>query len=356
LGLDGAERAEFERAGRTAPPVRANHNGPRPSDAGPPLIGRSGEVAGLAALLRRPGVRMVSVIGPAGVGKSRVARAAAERLAAPLAVVELGSIVDAERIPGAVLAAGVAGRGRLVLLDGFDHGEAGAAGLAALLAQQANLRLLVTAREPVRLRAEHRWPLDPLAVPPSGADAEQVAAAAAVRLLVERARAVRPGFTIAAGESDAAGSVVRRLGGNPFAIELAAVRLRVHGLSEVDGQLAVELAVTGGGPATVLGRLIRAAVDRLPRRDAERLAVLATLGSATPAELRRCLAARAAPTDLLDASLALLDAAGLIGVVDQAGQARAVVAGPVRTELIRTPVTLGYSLGRIARVTAASRS
>src|SRR5205809_1106400 len=104
----------------------------------------------------------VRAIGDLGRGATRrperatlrgVARAAADRVPAP-AFVD-APLVDAGRMADAVRAA-LAGRPRLVLLDGFEHGEAGAAELATLLARHANLRLLVTAREPVRLRAEHR--------------------------------------------------------------------------------------------------------------------------------------------------------------------------------------------------------
>jgi hypothetical protein len=97
-----------------------------------------------------------------------------------------------------------------------------------------------------------------------------------------------------------------------MAIEVTAARLRTRSLSEVDAALAVELA--GVSDQVLLHRVVRAALDRLPRRDAERITALAAMERVTPGELRRALAARRATTDHLDAIIALLATMALVTV------------------------------------------
>jgi hypothetical protein len=265
------------------------------------LIGRERELAGLVELLERPTVRLVSVLGPAGVGKTALAHAALHRVRPDAAtIVRLDSLVDGDDPAAAVRGLAPTYGRRIVLLDGFDPGRVGGEAVAALLARDAGLRLLMTARTPVRVRAEHRWPIEALTRPD------------AVRLLARRAREARPGSTLTEAKTRVAGSVVRRLGGNPMAIELTAARLRTQTLSEVDAALAIEFA--GAAGAEVLQRVVRSTVDRLPRPDAERLRLLASLGRTTPHELRRAMAARRVSTDHLDATIALLAAMALITV------------------------------------------
>jgi transcriptional regulator with XRE-family HTH domain len=297
LGLDNAERELLRKAAR---PSAADRPEPGTVDQDGALVGRERELAGLVELLERPTVRMVSVLGPAGVGKTALAHAALHRVRPDDAtIVRLNSLVDGEDPAAAVRGLAPAAGRRLVLLDGFDHGRVGGEAVAALLARDAGLRLVVTARTPVRVRAEHRWPIDPLARPH------------AVRLLARRARDARPGFTLTDADTRVAGSVVRRLGGNPMAIELTAARLRTQTLSEVDAALAIEFA---GAATEILQRVVRSAVDRLPRPEAERLRLLASLGRTTPHQLRRTMAAWRVSADHLDATIALLAAMALITV------------------------------------------
>jgi transcriptional regulator with XRE-family HTH domain len=317
LRLDAGERDRLARAARPA----ADRSGPAAGDGG--LVGRARELAGLVDLLDDGGVRMASVLGPAGIGKSALAVAALARVRSgtSVGVVRRGSLMDGADPVEAIAGAATAGGRRLVLVDDADliPGQ----DLAALLARDAGLRLLVTARTPVRVRAEHRWPIGPLDQP------------AAVDLLARRARAVRPGIDVDE-DAVAAASVVRRLGGNPMAIELTAARLRTWRLSDVDAALAVELA---GARDEVLHRVVRSAVGRLPGPDAECLTVLASLGRAAPHELRRALAARRYTTDHLDATVTLLAATALISV--SGPRIEFTVPRSVREVVCRQPVPVG---------------
>jgi transcriptional regulator with XRE-family HTH domain len=309
LRLDAAERERLVGAAR--PPLAARPA--RPTDGAPALIGREQELAGLVELLCRDTARLVSLIGPAGAGKSALARAALAR-AGSLA---RGASSVVEVLPSS-------GHG-LILVDGDDDVDPEA--VATLLTRNAGLRLLLTARSPIRVRAEHRWPVGRL----NESDA--------TRLLVRRADAVRPGFAVTDEEAATARSIITRLRGNPLAIELTAVRLRTQRLSEVDSALAVELA---GAADRVLDRVVRSAVDRLPRGDAGRLAVLAGLGRATLHELGRALAARHESTDHLDATIALLSAMAL--VTPSGPQQAFIVPRSVREAVLRQPMPVG--LGR----------
>src|SRR5690606_5415951 len=124
-------------------------------------------------------------------------------------------------------------------------------------------------------------------------------------------------FTLTDADTLVAGSVVRRLRGNPLAIELAATWLHTRSLSDVDGILAVALADAGDD---VLHRVVRCTVDLLPDRDVERLALLAALGRATPQTLRQAVMARHTCPDHVDATVALLAALRLVTVTGSDGE------------------------------------
>lgn len=321
LGLDDADRERLARAARPVRPAGTRRE-PDAPDADAALIGRNRELAGLVSVLERGAARMVSVLGPAGVGKTAVALAAVDSIVpgnTQVEVVRVDSFVDRGEALRAVAASAGAGPGgpRLVVLDGFDAARIDGAELSALLARHRGLRLLVTTRTPVRIYAEHRWPVGPLSIPPVPARparhpaSQMISRYSAVRLLVARLREVRPDFAVTDDDASAAASIVRRLDGNPMAIEVTAARLRTQSLSEVDADLEVELA---GYQDRVLETVVRRAVDRLPRADAERLALLVALGRATPHGFRRALTARGRPAEHLDATVALLAAMRLVTV------------------------------------------
>ena len=197
------------------------------------IVGRDAEVAAVAALLSRDGVHLVSLVGPGGIGKTRLALEVAARAFPGSAwFVDLAPVGDPALVPGAIAAAlGVRPEGSgpvldlladrlrdrpvLLLLDNFEQVLPAAADVAALLAACPSVRLLVTSRTALRLRGEHEVPLAPLPVPP------------AVELLLDRARAVRPGFDPDPAAAAALAGIARRLDGIPLALELAAARLRL---------------------------------------------------------------------------------------------------------------------------------
>jgi len=209
------------------------------------FVGREDELARLAALLRT--VRLVTVTGPGGVGKTRLAlRAAAEaadRYAGGAWLVDLGGIDDPGQVPGAVAAAiGVMPgdepgqtpvldhlrrRELLLILDTCEHLVDACGEFADTVLRGApGVTLIVTSRQPLDVPGEHAFPLPPL--PP---------ARAAVDLFAQRAAAVVPGFSVTPGNRADIVRLCRRLDGIPLAIEFAAVRLRALPLAELASQL-----------------------------------------------------------------------------------------------------------------------
>ena len=217
------------------------------------IVGREDEIAAVGALLRDRDVHLVTVAGPGGIGKTRLAIEVARAMSAsvPAALdgvsfVDLIAVRDAARWPDAVTAAlGIRPEGTrpvlhllidrlqglrlLLVLDNFEQLIAGAAELGTLLAACPELTVLVTSRIVLSLRGEREFSLTPLPTPPSdtGVDVEAIARAPAVRLLVARAQQARPGFTLTAANASAVAELCRRLDGIPLALELAAAQLRM---------------------------------------------------------------------------------------------------------------------------------
>jgi len=260
--LDGAAQDAPAAAAPAASPRRAPGNvAPFPPD----LIGRDAELADLEALLQRH--RLVTVSGAGGIGKTRVALAVAARLApgcgAGAWVVELAPIVDAAQVPAAVaqalglrlpgvqppldeLAEALADEPMLVVLDNCEHLVDETSRLAqALLARTRRLRLLATSQELLKLSDEHAYRLPPLSVPASVDDT--MATHGAIRLLVERVRALDPAFALTSSNAADALEVCRRLDGLPLAIELAAARVPLLGLAGVRARLDDRLQMLTSG-------------------------------------------------------------------------------------------------------------
>jgi predicted ATPase/DNA-binding CsgD family transcriptional regulator len=239
------------------------------------FVGRAAEVSTVAGLLAQH--RLVTITGPGGVGKTRlanaVARTVADRFADGVWLAELAPVSRPELVDGAVsealglrlasgvLLADVLGRRQLLLvLDNCEHVLAAAAALSeSLLATADDVRLLATSRQPLGVQGEARFRLRPLAVPVArGGTGQAVDAdgdAAAVTLFADRARLADPEFELNAATSPVVGQIVARLDGVPLAIELAAAWVEGLGLSQLASRLDTGLALlANGGQAADAGR------------------------------------------------------------------------------------------------------
>lgn len=257
LGLSDVDRAELVAAvpRRSEPPVAVEATGPQPDLAASippqptPMLGRDEEFAVVRDQLVAPEVRLLTLLGPGGVGKTRLATAVATALVEDVAFADGASFIDlsAVREPAAVPstiaravrapdAAGKSAveplkvflrhRKQLLVLDNFEQVLPAAADVSALLAEAPGLTVLVTSREPLRLRWERTLPLHPLAVPdprhlPS---LNELASVPAVALFLERARAAARRFSLTPDNATAVAELCVRLDGLPLAIELVAPR------------------------------------------------------------------------------------------------------------------------------------
>ena len=250
------------------------------------LLGRERAIGEVAGLLEQPGVRLVTLTGPGGVGKTRLAVAAGERLrdrfGAGTVFVPLEAVTD----PGQVLAAigraagaDLAGAGVpvealaetfgdgawLLILDNLEQVVGVARDLAELLARCPRVAVLATSRTVLGLRGEREYPVPPLPVPadPGTASVAEIAAWPAVALFVDRARAVRPGFALTEGNAAAVAEICRRLEGLPLAIELAAARTRLLDPPALLDRLAASLDALGTGAVDLpeRQRTLRATVE-----------------------------------------------------------------------------------------------
>ncbi len=250
---------------------------PAPPNA---LFGREQEIAAVAGLLRRRDVRLVTLTGPGGIGKTRLALAVAAELrdeyASRVAFVPLAAVSEPGLVPGALAQAlGVeVGAGQspeaalqqwlrdlrlLLVLDNFEQVAGAAPLISALLASAPGLCVLVTSRSLLRIYGERDFAVPPLALPPRSPEAPEsdlsdIGRTAAVALFVDRAQAVRPGFRLTPENARAVAAICAHLDGIPLAIELAAARLRLLSPQALLGRLRDRLGELAGGPRDLPAR------------------------------------------------------------------------------------------------------
>lgn len=339
-----------------------------------PLVGRATELAELIALLQSPDVRLVTLTGPGGVGKTRLAIEAASQLTADLGdrvtFVALAAVRDPDLVDDTIalaldlqdlsgrtlpelIAAALRGAPALLVLDNMEHLLPAAPLLTDLLATCPELTVLTTSRGRLRLSGERDMPLAPLSVPDLGApvDLARLPDYGAIRLWTDRAQAANPAFALTSANAQTVAAICQKLDGLPLAIELAAAWSRVLAPDAVLARLERRLHLLTDGPRDAPTRLqtMRAAVawsyDLLnPAEQAlcRRLAIFTggctiegadavwaapfsdTAQEVAPAEIG------ATPVGLLDLAGALLDKALLRPTTNAEGEPRLAMLETIR--------------------------
>jgi predicted ATPase/DNA-binding SARP family transcriptional activator len=345
---EAAAPARTERPAPAAPPARTNLRAPLTR-----FFGRADELGRVAEAVRDH--RLVTLLGPGGAGKTRLAGEVGARHLPEVAdgvwLVELAPVVDDTGIGPAILAAlglretdlferaatpgmassdalhrvfeALADRTALVILDNCEHLVGAVAAVADdLLGRRPHVHVLATSREPLGIVGERLVEVPPLAWPDSGASIDAALAHPAVELFADRAAAAAPGFAITDDNVAAVVEICRRLDGLPLAIELAAARVRTLAPDQLARRLDDRFRVLTGGSRTAMPRhrTLRAVVDWSwdlltgPERTlAERLAVFP--GGVTPQSAAAVHDGSA--IEVLDLLAALVDRS-LLQVVDAA--------------------------------------
>jgi predicted ATPase len=247
-------------------------------------IGRSREVGSVSERVRSGSVRLLTLTGPGGVGKTRLALDAARAVELDFAdgarFVSLAAVDRPQDVPAAIVSAlaitppagesadqsverFLAAKHLLLVVDNCEHLPAAAAFIGGIAVACPDVTMLATSREPLAVQAEHCYPVSPLTLPERGTHPEAMSSVDAVVLFYERARAHDSGFDVGDGNIEAIAEICRRVDGLPLAIELAAARCGLLSPGEIATRLHGALDGLGAGPrdAPVRQQTLRATID-----------------------------------------------------------------------------------------------
>lgn len=342
------------------PPMRPAEASPRHNLPAPltSLIGRDKTVEEVRARFLEADVRLITLAGPGGVGKTRLAvevgRRLVENFADGVAFVPLAGLSDPALVASEIvhvlsiresdfdspldaLLTTLRGQSRLLILDNFEHLTAAAPLISDLLAAAPDLKILVTSRAVLRLYGEHLYWVLPLALPDASASTTQtLAESPAVVLFVARARAARPDFALTDANAHAVADICERLDGMPLALELAAARSRLFSPAAILERLDEGLPFLSGRTADLPERqrrledTIRWSFDLLDEDEQRLFACVSIFPGGFTVESTEAVADDAHAPDVLDLLASLLDKSLISQREDATGQVRFFMLATLR--------------------------